>query len=282
MRMPGADAASSSMISFERVARCRAVNRRLPPSVVLKFVLSLALLLPGTMSGGICQSRQANSSGWADLPPAALAPDDSQSVPDTGTTGKLSTSAELARARQLIKRGQSATALPLLREYTRARPNDPDGHFWLGLVLDESGEAQQAIWAYSKSLDLANRDGMDSAELRLNIGNTLMKLNHPVDATFNYRRAIEIDSKLAAAHLNLGRALLEKGEAAEALNELTRSYELGLNATVLPYYKALAFRALGKPDDARSQLDLFLKTLPETPGFQEVRGKATQLLKELR
>lgn len=187
----------------------------------------------------------------------------------------------LSQAKLLIKQGRTNEAIALLRRYTAESPNDPSGSFWLGLALDEAGEPKQAIWAYSRSLDLSTKSGMDSPELRINIGNTLLKLNRPVDAIFNYKRAIEIDSKLPHAHFNLGRALLDKGENEAALGEFNRFYQLGGHDSSLPYYKAMAFRALGKSDDAKGQLELFLNTLPDTPSTQPARQRSQAILKEL-
>lgn len=187
----------------------------------------------------------------------------------------------LSQAKLLIKQGRTAEAIALLRRYTAESPNDPSGSFWLGLALDEAGEPKQAIWAYSRSLDLSTKSGMDSPELRVDIGNTLLKLNRPADAIFNYKRAIEIDSKLPHAHFNLGRALLDKGEAEAALGEFNRFYQLGGHDLSLPYYKAMAFRALGKLDDAKGQLELFLHTSPDTASTEAARQRSQAILKEL-
>jgi len=195
-------------------------------------------------------------------------------------TGQAASTA-LARGRELLRQGQPIEAVNMFRNYARLRPNDAYGHFWLGLALDESGQPSQAIWAYSKSLDLAMRDGMDSAELRVNIANTLMKLGRLDDALFNYRRAIEIDSTLARAHSNLARALLQKGDAQGAFESLNRCTELGLNDPTLFYYQGQALESLGKFADARGKLDLFQRTLPESVAGQPLRMRVEEMLRRM-
>lgn len=187
----------------------------------------------------------------------------------------------LSRGRDLLRSGNAGEAALAFRHYTRLRADDPSGHFWLGLALDESRQPSQAIWAYSRSLDLAMREGMDSPELRVNIGNTLMKLNRLDDAIFNYRRAIAIDSKLTRAHYNLGRALLQKDEPQPAFESLSRCTELGLRDPTILYYQGQALKAMGKPEDARQKLELFVRQLPATPEAQALRIRVEGLIQQL-
>ncbi len=195
-------------------------------------------------------------------------------------TGQAS-GASLARGRALMRQGQPGEAVQMFRHYSRLRPNDFYGHFWLGLALDESGQPSPAIWAYSKSLDLAMRDGMDSAELRVNIGNTLMKLGRLDDAIFNYRRAIEIDSKVSRAHYDLARALLQKGDPQAAFESLNRCTELGLNDPTIFFYQGQALESLGKFADARGRLDLFQRTLPPTAEGEPLRMRVYEMLRRM-
>lgn len=186
----------------------------------------------------------------------------------------------LASGRQMLADGQLPAAVAMLREYMRLKPGDPDGPFWLGLALEQSGESAQALTAYNRALELAGKTGMDSGELRVNLANTLAKLNRLDDAIANYRRALVIDSKMARAHFNLGRALLARGDGQGALDSLNRSYELGLIDPALPYFRGLAFRALGKPEDAKAQLENYLKSLPETAAVENLKSKIRAMLEE--
>lgn len=187
----------------------------------------------------------------------------------------------LQSARHFIDIHQAQSAIPLLKRYIELKPQDPLGAFWLGLALDESGAPDKAIWSYSKSLELSNADGMDSAQLRTNIGNTLIKLNQPGDAVYNYRRAVQLEPKFAIAHFLLARALLAKGEAQEALYELEKTNQLGFTEYSLLYFKAVALHALGKENDARSQIELFLRCLPQSAACTDARCRAEKLLHSL-
>ncbi len=210
--------------------------------------------------------------GQASAPPAAAATPSQAQPPAT----PQSIFEPLIQARQLISRGQPAQAIPLIQQYIRTQPNEPSGHFWMGVALDASASPGQAIWAYSKSLDLAQRMGMDAVELRIDIGNTLLKLNRVDDAIFNYRRAIEIDGKSALAHFNLGRALLSKNQPEAAFTEFTRCDELGMTEPSGYLYRALALKAMGKPQDATAQAEMFLKRLSDTPENTSLKARIKQ------
>ncbi|GEM_PF-2691083 len=213
----------------------------------------------------VAQALAAQASGPAPPAPPARA---ARPAP-----GALEAQQALASARAFITSGQPGLAIPFARDYARCRPSDPAAFFWLGLAFEQAGDPGQAIRAYSRSLDLAMESGMDSAQLRLDIGNVLLRLRQVDDAIFNYRRALEIDARQARAYFNLGRAYLEKGDATAALENLNRSYELGLDDAALAYFRGLAYRRLGKPGDARAQLELFLRTLPETEANEGLRER---------
>ena len=249
-------------------------------------LITAMLLALSSVAMVVAQQERMPAPYGSGTPPFPTAPPPGAVAAPTGTapypmrTGQAS-DAFLAQGRALLRQGHAQEAANMFRNYTRLRPNDAYGHFWIGLALDECGQPSQAIWAYSKSLDLAMREGMDSAELRVNIANTLMKLGRLEDAIFNYRRAIEIDCKLARAHSNLARALLQKGDAQGAFESLNRSTELGLNDPTLFYYQGQALQSLGKFADARSKLDLFQRTLPATAEGEPLRMRVADMLRQM-
>lgn len=56
-----------------------------------------------------------------------------------------------------IQEGRYAAAIPLLRRYTAAQPDDADGHNWLGYALRKSGDAKSALPHYDRALTLDPR-----------------------------------------------------------------------------------------------------------------------------
>lgn len=164
----------------------------------------------------------------------------------------------MKRGQSLLESGQASQALPCFEEATRTTPNDPTPSFWVGLAKDQLGNLQGALDAYASSIKKSAAIGMDSAQLRTNLGNTLLKLNYLNEAIFDFRRAIEIDGKTVSAHMGLGRALLLKGDSGGAFEEFKRCKVLGSTDPSLPLFTAAALKEMGNKEDALSQLNIYL------------------------
>lgn len=132
-----------------------------------------------------------------------------------------------------------------------------------------------------ESLERAKTVGMDSAELRTNLGNSYMKLNFVEDAIVEYQKAIVIDPSSGAAHLQLGRAQLMKGDYNDALKNFRKADSLGYSDASLPYLKALSLGALGAKQEALGELAPLLSTdaADRSPQLSKL---AQDLAKELK
>lgn len=164
----------------------------------------------------------------------------------------------IKQATDLISSGQLEPAVDLLQKSMEYRKIDPTPQFLLGLINDQKGNPQLALTNYTASVKKATSLGMDSAQLRINLANTLVKLNYWKEAEFDYKRAIDIDDKNEIAHLNYGRLLLFKGDYAGAFRQLQRAHELMATDPNLPLYEALALRGMGNIEESRLQLQVFL------------------------
>ena len=161
------------------------------------------------------------------------------------------------------------------------KPNNLSVYFWRGVAQDELGDPKKAVQEYAKSLKLAKSIGMDSAELRINLGHALMKLNFIKEATYDYQRAIEIEPTNTIAYECLGRAHLRTGEFEKALDSFRKAEELGLSGANIAYLKALALAGLGQKQDALAEL---APCLTETTKKQkaEIFKEATALFGALK
>ncbi len=162
--------------------------------------------------------------------------------------------------RKNVEAGDAKKGLNYFFQYVRLKPNDPIVHFWIGLAYDQLDEYENAVRAYSRSLQLAQKLEMDSSELRVNLGNSLMRLNYLKEAIFDYERAIEIEPRNGLAHLYLAKALLQNNECETAFEELTKCGELGITDNSIPYLKALALKGQGKSEEAKQQFQIFISS----------------------
>lgn len=178
----------------------------------------------------------------------------------------------LATGRHFISTGNAAQAIAPLSKAIETKPNSAAVYFWRAVAYDEMGEPKKAMHDYSKSLNICKSQGMDSAQLRINLGNSLVKLNYLKEAIYDYQRAIEIEPENGVAHMLLARALLFKGDYENALSHLRKCEETGFSPNTLPYLKALALSGLGQVDDAKRELGQCLT--------DESKAKAPLLFKQ--
>jgi tetratricopeptide (TPR) repeat protein len=159
----------------------------------------------------------------------------------------------ISRGTELAAQGHYPDAEALFKEFIRLHPNDPTGYFWLGKTADETGRFQDAFHNYVESLNRAKAIGMDSEELRLNLGNTLLKLGYYKEATYDFERAIGINSKSTCAHFNLAKLYLVTGQDAKALTELDNCTSLGLNDSHVSLFRAWALKRLGQYGESKRE-----------------------------
>lgn len=170
----------------------------------------------------------------------------------------------LDSASRLIGEGRPQIALPVLAEAAAINPRDPEVHFFRGLALDKLADYKDAVKSYAHCLTLAKAAGMDSSELRINLGNTLIKLNYLNEALFDYQRAIEITPTSGLPHLYLGRLYLIKTDYNLALDEFRKCEALHYHDTYLPFFKSLAYTGLKQYGAAREELRPLLTSFSKT------------------
>lgn len=174
--------------------------------------------------------------------------------PAPGRTSSNQITDLLATGRHFIANGNAVQAIAPLTKAIETKPNSAAVYFWRAVAYDEMGEPKKAMHDYSKSLNICKSQGMDSAQLRINLGNSLVKLNYLKEAIYDYQRAIEIEPDNGVAHMHLARALLYKGDYENAISHLRKCEEFGFNPNMLPYLKALALSGLGQVEDAKREL----------------------------
>ncbi len=211
--------------------------------------------------------------------PGVKAPDKSTSAANGDNMTEFL--ANVNTGRQLISNGNPAFAVESLDKAVKLRPRNLSVYFYRGLAFDEAGDPSKAVKNYLESIDRAKTVGMDSAELRTNLGNSYMKLNFFDDAIVEYKKAIEIEPASGAAYMQLGRAYLAKGDYQTALKNLRRCDTLGFNEPTLSYLKALTLAALKQKEEAVAELAPLL-TEDAASRIPQLNRLAQDLKKDLK
>jgi Flp pilus assembly protein TadD len=118
-----------------------------------------------------------------------------------------------ASAESLYQRRQYDEATTAFRGYTERRPDNPWGHYMLGLAAWKSGDLETARGALERSLEL---DGTNVKTL-LNLGRVLLEQDRPNDALTRITAAEEIDPMSPEVHRMLGRVHSALGEPDSAI-----------------------------------------------------------------
>ena len=123
--------------------------------------------------------------------------------------------------------------------------------FSIGYLLDEQGEYEEAINAYSRSIDLSPNDATAYSNRGVVKSARLGRYDNAIS---DYNKAIQIRSDYALAYLNRGVARIEMGQYEAAIVDCRNAILLEPD-NVLAYYNLGGAKArLGRKDEAREDL----------------------------
>lgn len=114
------------------------------------------------------------------------------------------------------------SAIELIGQAARLRPNDVACHLNLGSALRAKGRLPEAEASLRRALELQP----NSPEAHNNLGMVLKAGGRIDDAIGQYREAIALKEEFPEAHNNLGNALAEKGDRAGAIRVFERAIAL--------------------------------------------------------
>jgi Flp pilus assembly protein TadD len=217
-------ALAAAQTSNAGVADARAANGRAADALVL---LGVVLAVRGDDAGALKAVERA----------VRLAPDNFD--------------AQLALGRARFGAGDDAGAVAAFRAAVALNQRDARARFFLATALERAGDADGALAAYRELVALQPR----AAEGHLGLGVLLWKRGGAGadEGLRELARALEIDPDLYEARVTLGRALVARGRAAEAVEHLRRAAELAPGNPEPHYQLALAYRRLGRKEEAEAE-----------------------------
>lgn len=117
-------------------------------------------------------------------------------------------------AESTFKARRYSDATEMFTAYTTRRPENPWGHYMLGLSAWKSGELERSRAAFEAAINL------DSTHVKsfVNLGRVLLDEGRPQDALGRVRQAIALDSANGDAWRVLGRAHGELGNVEESVS----------------------------------------------------------------
>lgn len=174
----------------------------------------------------------------------------------------------MEKGKAALSKNDVQQALKFFRSAQQLQQSDARPYFWIGYCLEKANDSSGAVKAYAQCIEAEKLHGMDSAELRLDLGNALCRLNYFKEAIYDYKRAIEIDPTLVVAHLALARAQVSMKDWNSALVEMDYCANHGFAAPELNYLRALALDGMGRRNDAIQALQTFITEQPTLQNSQ--------------
>jgi len=154
-----------------------------------------------------------------------------------------------------------------IRSFLHATELDPHmARAWdnLGLCYYYQNRNTEAVASYNRAIELERSLPHPSPWPFLNLAVTQQFLNQLPDAEANLRRALELDSRLAPAHFQLGTVLEDEGRNQDAVIELLAA--ISIDQTYAEPHMALArvYRKLGRDEEARREVKMYLQLHPHS------------------
>jgi tetratricopeptide (TPR) repeat protein/serine/threonine protein kinase len=176
-------------------------------------------------------------------------------------------------ATALQQSGRWGEALGLLAWLVKERPDNPYLHFHQAYALDAKHDLDGAIACYKKAIELDSKD----APAHNNLGNAL-KDKHDLDGALACcKKALALDPTLAPAHNNLGTALKDKGDLDGAIACCKKA--IALDPTLAPAHNNLG-NALRAKHDLGGALACYKKALALDPKYADAHNNLGNALKD--
>jgi Tfp pilus assembly protein PilF len=120
-----------------------------------------------------------------------------------------------------FREGRYEEATLLFTSYVESRPENPWGHYMLGLSAWKAGDLESARKSLERSLEMDRK----SVKGLLNLTRVLLDLDQPKEAREQVSKALALDSTLAEGHRLMGRVQ----SSLKRHNEAMLSYRIALS-----------------------------------------------------
>ena len=239
---------------------------------------SAALIAASTACGGEIKDVKEVSvdSATPSTTPATTSVGKDSSAGSVGTTPAVVQPVSLAEAEGVYREKRYGDAAALFSTYVEQHPNNPWGHYMLGLSSWKAGDLDRAETAFVRAQELdpkhvktllnLARVNLDqgkpndaltrvTAALALDstsgdgyrlMGRVRAALNQPNEAVVAYRVALSRDAADVWSMNNLGLLLIQQGKSEEALGPLARAVQLDSTVAVFQNNLGIALERTGR------------------------------------
>ena len=183
--------------------------------------------------------------------------------------------AKLNQGMALHRRGKLADAERCYEEVLQRQPDHFDALHLLGVIARQTRRTEWGVDLIKRAIGLNSK----VAAAHSNLGNALRDIRRPVEALVSYDRAIALKPDYAAAHSNRGMALRDLKRPAEALASYDKAIALRPDFAAAHYNRGNELMDLKRPEEALASYDRAIALKPDYAKAHSNRGMALGELK---
>jgi len=188
------------------------------------------------------------------------------------TEPKLAGPVSYVEGEAAFQSGKYVEATRVFEQYTLDKPDNPWGHFMLGLSASRSGDPKKAETAFEEAL----RIDPDHMKSLLNLSRMLIDQRRFDDAIVKLAHAGEVDSNSAELHRLLGRAYNGQHKISDAIDEYRKAIVLDPTDAWSMNNLGLILIQQGRPYDAMPVLAKAVELKKDEPTFHNNLGMALE------
>jgi tetratricopeptide (TPR) repeat protein len=162
-----------------------------------------------------------------------------------------SAEADMLAGEALDETQDHAGAIQQFRAAVKANPKEPNVHFGLGYLLWRQGQFADAADEFQA--ELANVP--DHAQAMVYLADSRIKMNQPEVALPLLRKAVQINSGIDMAHLDLGIIYSDTGRHVDALRELKLAAKINPGNVNVHWRLAQLYRGMGRKEEAAAEFE---------------------------
>lgn len=142
-------------------------------------------------------------------------------------------------------------AIEQFRAAVKADPKWPNAHFGLGYLLWTQNQFDEAAKEFQAELE----NVPDNAQAMTYLADCKVQLGQMSEALPLVEKAVQLDPRIAKAHMDLGIVYQDQGRQEDALRELTLAVKLMPQDSNIHWRLARLYQAMGRKEDAKMEFE---------------------------
>jgi Flp pilus assembly protein TadD len=187
------------------------------------------------------------------------------------------TNVAYADAESVFRKGRYAESAEMFGVYVTENPANAFGHYMHGLSAWKSGDHESAEASLRKAAELNG----ETVKIRTNLGRVLLERSRAADALPHLEKAVELDPGSNEVWRVMGNVYAQLGRSADAIDAYRQALMLNDHDSWTMNNYGLLLLQLGRYEDALLPLARATELVPRSATFQNNLGAALERIGEL-